>query len=177
MSRLPHHHRDPPHRVRRHAAARAGASLRVRRSVVHRRSRRDQRGTVAMEFLLVVSMLIVVFLLMLQYAVRAHAHRVASAAAEEGLAAATSYQGTAADGRRVAADYLRRLGSALNGPSIDARRGGTSATVTVAGNVDQLVPFLAVRVRVRVEGPVERFVPSSGPSASSVESDPGGGAP
>lgn len=122
---------------------------------------RDERGVVAIEFMLVISMLIVVFLLMLQYAVRAHAERVAAAAAEEGLAAATTYDGTAGDGARVATDYLTRLRPGLNDTAVDASRNPTSATVTVSGNVEQLIPFLPVRVHVHVEGPVERFVEES----------------
>ncbi len=122
---------------------------------------RDERGVVAIEFMLVISMLIVVFLLMLQYAVRAHAERIAAAAAEEGLAAAATYDGTAADAERVALDYLTRLGPGLNTTTVDASRNATSATVTVSGNVDQLIPFLSISVNVRVEGPVERFVEES----------------
>ena len=120
----------------------------------------------AIEFLLVMSMLIVVFLVMLQYAVRAHAERIATGAAQQGLAAASSYRGTAADGERVASDYLQRLGPGLSAPSIAARRTGTSATVTVSGDVDQLVPFLPIRVRVHVEGPIERFVQSAADPAN-----------
>lgn len=122
---------------------------------------RGERGAIAIEFMLVISMLIVVFMLMLQYAVRAHAERIAAAAAEEGLAAATSYDGTPGDGERVAAGYLTKLGPGLHDTTVDATRDATSATVTVGGAVDQLIPFLSVRVHVRVEGPVERFVPES----------------
>lgn len=122
---------------------------------------RDERGLVAVEFMLVISMLIVVFLLMLQYAVRAHAERVATAAAQEGLAAASAYDGSASDGTHVARAYLEDLGPRLHQSSVHADRSATTATVAVSGQVDQLVPFLPVRVRVQVEGPVERFVPES----------------
>ena len=125
-----------------------------------RMPRRSERGAMAVEFMLVVSVLIAVFLLMLQYAVRAHAERIASAAADQGLAAASSYHGTPAVGRQVARDYLTRLGPGLHGASVAARRTNTFATITVSGKVDQLIPFLAVRVHVHVQGPVERFVPS-----------------
>ena len=111
--------------------------------------------------MLVIGMLIVVFLLMLQYAIRAHAERIAAAAAEEGLAAATSYNGTAADGQGEAEGYLTRLGPGLNDTTVHVTRNGTSAAVTVSGEVEQFVPFLRVQVNVRVEGPVERFVQES----------------
>lgn len=114
----------------------------------------------AIEFMLVISMLIVVFLLMLQYAVRAHAERVANAAAEQGLAATASYDGSSASGRSVTREYLSKLGPGLHDATVTAGRSPTTATVSVSGSVDQLIPFLTVTVHVRVRGPVERFVPA-----------------
>ena len=119
---------------------------------------RDERGAIAIEFMLVMSMLLVVFLLMLQYAVRAHAEHIASAAAREGLAAAVAYDGSAAQGQQTAQRYLARLGPGLHGASVSAERGSNVAVVTVSGEAQQFIPFLTVDVRVRVEGPVERFV-------------------
>lgn len=116
---------------------------------------------IAVEFLLVVSMLIGVFLLMLQYAVHAHAERIATAAAEEGLAAATAYQATAADGHRTATDYLTALGPRLHQPNVSVTRTAEQAVVRVTGGVDQLIPFLPVHVAVEVAGPVERFIEPS----------------
>jgi Flp pilus assembly protein TadG len=121
----------------------------------------DERGAIALEFMLVIGTLMGVFLLMLQYAVRAHAERIAAAAAEEGLAAASAYDGTAADGRRVANDYLHELGPGLSHASVEVTRERLSATVSVSGRVDQLVPLLPVTIHVEVEGPVERFVAES----------------
>lgn len=54
---------------------------------------RNERGAMAIEFLLAITMLTLVFLLMLQYAVKVHAQRVATAAAEEALSAAAAYDG------------------------------------------------------------------------------------
>lgn len=123
-----------------------------------RRPSRDERGAMAIEFMLVISMLVVVFLVMLQYAVRAHAEHIASAAAREGLAAATAYDGSAAEGQQTAQRYLARLGPGLHGANISASRGSNAAEVTVTGQAQQFIPFLTVDIRVRVEGPVERFV-------------------
>jgi Flp pilus assembly protein TadG len=122
--------------------------------------RRGERGAIAIEFMLVLGMLVVVFLLMLQYAVRAHAHRIATAAAEEGLAAASAYDGSAEDGRRTASRYVEELGPGLHGTVVTSTRSATTARVAVNGEVEQLVPFLTVRVSAEVQGPVERFVES-----------------
>ena len=122
------------------------------------RRRRGERGAIAIEFLLVLSMLVVVFLVMLQYAVRAHAHRIVTAAAEEGLAAAAAYDGSAEDGRRTAQAYVDDLGPGVDNAVVTATRSATTARVAVRGQVQELVPFLTVRVSAEVEGPVERFV-------------------
>ncbi|MGH3471467.1 MAG: hypothetical protein ACRDPG_05400 [Nocardioidaceae bacterium] len=112
----------------------------------------------AVEFLLIISMLIVVFLIMLQYAVKVHAERVAAAAAQAGLVAAASYNGTTGDGERAANHLLTHIGPGLDNDHVIATRTAATASVTVTGNIAQLIPFLPVSISVRVEGPVERFV-------------------
>ena len=64
-----------------------------------------------------------VFLVMLQYAVKAHAHRVAEAAAEEALAAASAYDGTAASGKQAGNHMLSDLGSLSNTTVVVTRSG------------------------------------------------------
>jgi len=119
---------------------------------------RDEQGVMAIEFLLVISMLVVVFLLMLQYAVKAHADRIAAAAADDGLAVASSYRGTASAGQSAAAESLASFRTGVRGAHVNVTRSATNATVTITGHVEQLIPFLDVAVRIHVEGPVERFV-------------------
>src|SRR5689334_18582697 len=99
--------------------------------------RRSERGAIAIEFMLVLSMLVVVFLVLLQYAVRANAHRIATAAAEEGLAAASAYDGSAQAGRQVAQKYVRHLGGGLHHPVVTTSRSATTARVEVTGEVAQ----------------------------------------
>lgn len=120
---------------------------------------RDERGALSIEFLLVISALMFVFLLMLQYAMQAHAHRVAQAAAEEALAAASAYDGSVASGEAVGEHYLSDLGS-LSDTNVTAIRTGSTATVTVTGDGQQVLPFVAVHVSVHLEGPIEHFVES-----------------
>lgn len=123
------------------------------------RRRLDERGALSIEFLLVMSALIVVFLLMLQYAAKSHGHRVAEAAAEEALAAASAYDGSAASGENAGRHYLASLGQ-LSKANVSVTRTGTTATVTISSEVQQLVPFLPVRVSVHLQGPIEHFVDS-----------------
>ena len=119
------------------------------------RRTRDERGAMAIEFLLVISALMLVFLLMLQYAVKAHAQRVAEAAAEEALAAASAYDGSATAGEASRQALPQRPRRACPHTNVTVTRTGSTATVTVTGDVEQLFPFLPVHVTVRVEGPVE----------------------
>ena len=127
---------------------------------MHRARRiRDERGALSIEFLLVISALMLVFLVMLQYAVKAHAHRVAEAAAEEALATASAYDGSAASGEQAGNHALSDLGT-LSSTTVVVTRSGTTASATVTGDVEQLIPFLPVHVTVRIEGPVEQFVES-----------------
>lgn len=119
---------------------------------------RRERGAIAIEFMLVLSMLVVVFLVMLQYAVQAHGRRIATAAAEEGVAVASAYDGTSDAGISTAQQYLSVLSPGLSSAVVTASRTATTASVHVEGEVVQLVPFLPVHVSVDVEAPVERFV-------------------
>jgi len=127
--------------------------------VQSRRRTRDQRGALSIEFLLVISALILVFLLMLQYAMKAHAHRVAQAAAEDALAAAAAYDGSAAAGRNAGNHYLAELGN-LSNTHVTVTRRGDTASVTISGDAEQVFPLLPVHVSVHMEGPIEHFVES-----------------
>ncbi len=112
-----------------------------------------------MEFLLVISALMLVFLMMLQYALQAHARRVAQAAAEEALAATSAYDGSVPAGEAAGNHYLMDLGSISNG-KVTVTRIGDTATVTVTGDAQQLLPFVPVHVSIHLEGPIEHFVES-----------------
>ena len=120
---------------------------------------RDDRGALSIEFLLVISALMLVFLLMLQYAMQAYAHRVAQAAAEEALAAASAYDGSAASGEAAGNHYLGDFGS-LSGTHVTVTQTGDTAAVTVTGDGQQVLPFVPVHVSVHLEGPIEHFVES-----------------
>ena len=122
------------------------------------RHARDQLGVMAVEFMLVISSFLVVFLVMLQYAVRAHAEHIASAAARQGLTAAAAYDGSAAVGEQTARHYLDQLGPGLHATSVRVTRSRTAASVTVSGEAQQFLPFLTVNIHVKVDGPVEHFV-------------------
>lgn len=119
---------------------------------------RDERGALSLEFLLVMVMLVAVFMLMLQYAVKAYAQRAATAAAEEALAAAATYDGSSSEGEAAGSDFLKHVGPGLSHAHVVVTRNDTTASANVSGDVLQLLPFVPLRVEVHLEGPVEHFV-------------------
>ena len=147
------------HPSRDHPDGRDSRAQRARRAhSAAKWARRDERGAMAIEFMLVMSMLIVVFLLMVQYALKVHAERVAQAAADQALAAATAYDGSPTAGQAAGRSYLTGSGHTLLNPRISVTRTTTIASATVTGDVTAFIPLLPVSVSVHVQGPVEKFV-------------------
>jgi len=147
------------HPSRDHPDGRDSRAQRARRAhSAAKWARRDERGAMAIEFMLVMSMLIVVFLLMVQYALKVHAERVAQAAADQALAAATAYDGSPTAGQAAGRAYLDSSGHTLLNPRISVTRTTTIASATVTGDVTAFIPLLPVSVSVHVQGPVEKFV-------------------
>lgn len=137
-----------------------------------RRPRHDENGFVAIEFVMIMSVLIALFMLTLAYAVKAHSHRIAAAAAEQGLAAASSYDGNAAAGQSATEHYLANLGGGLTDSHVQVSRGAQTATVSVVAHAPDFIPLLPMTVHVNVSGPVERVVPPSANSAPSAGGTP-----
>lgn len=109
--------------------------------------------------MLVISVVMVVFLVLLQYTARMHAYRVAEAAAQQGLIVVAAYDGSAAEGRATALDYLAQLGpQTIGSTTVTSTRTGQQATVVVTGEVPALVPGLSIQVTAKATGPIERFV-------------------
>jgi Flp pilus assembly protein TadG len=118
-----------------------------------------ETGAAAVEFVLVAPVVVLVFLLLVQWTVRLHAERAVDAAAREGAVAAARWDGSAQAGESVARDYLTRLDPNVGAAAFRAHRGAEVASVQVRGDVLAMVPFLHLRVSSTAEQPVERFVP------------------
>jgi Flp pilus assembly protein TadG len=112
-----------------------------------------------------VPLLLVLVLLIVQFAVWAHATHIAQATAAQAVAAARAEGGTAADGQTQAAALLDQLGrSVLNQPSVRVDRGPAEVTVTVTGSAEPVLPWPRLPVHARAHGPAERFVPAQAPT-------------
>ncbi|MDN5751208.1 MAG: pilus assembly protein [Pseudonocardia sp.] len=128
--------------------------------------RDDDRGSATAELAVATPLLLLMLMLIVQFALWSHASHVAQAAAAQGLGAARMRGGTGADGTREARELLAQLaGGPLGDPLVETTRDATSVTVTVRGTVTPVVPFLVLPVRAVAVGPVERFTPADRPVA------------
>ncbi|MFP5375798.1 MAG: TadE/TadG family type IV pilus assembly protein [Acidimicrobiia bacterium] len=117
-----------------------------------------ERGATATELAIVFPVLVAVILAVVQFGVWYHAAAVARAAASEGVRAMLVVDGTAADGRQRAQEFLDQLGrGVIEAPAVTTTRGDDSAVVEVRASAPELVPGLRLPVTARAETPVERF--------------------
>lgn len=144
--------RERPHRTRVRAAL--------------RRLRTDQRGAGTVELVIATPLLLLLILLIAQFALYMHATHIAQAAASEALSAARVYGGSTAAGNAEGQRVLTQLGSGpLQGTSVNVQRGPNQASVTVTGTVINVIPFATFTVHAEAVGPVEKFTPPTGAGA------------
>jgi Flp pilus assembly protein TadG len=128
------------------------------------RLRADQRGAGTVELVIATPLLLLLILLIAQFALYLHATHIAQAAASQALSAARVSGGSTAAGTTEAHRVLSQLGNGpLHGSSVDARRTATQASVTITGTVTSVVPLLTLTVHAEAAGPVERFTAGARP--------------
>lgn len=101
--------------------------------------------------------LMLTFLLLVQWAVQEHSDRIVHAAAREAAVEAAAWDGGETAGQQTADSYLDDVGSDLSNTSVDVHMGSTDATVTVSGDVQSLLPGVHLRVSATATVPKERF--------------------
>jgi hypothetical protein len=95
-------------------------------------------------------------MLVVQFAMWAHAVHIAQAAANAGVQAARVYGSTAEAGRTEATGMLEHLaGTVLTDRQVSAGQTHDTATVVVSGTAITVVPGLNLPVRVSVTAPRE----------------------
>lgn len=133
-----------------------------------RRLRDDDRGAGTAELVIATPLLLLLILLIVQFALYLHATHIAQAAASEALSAARVSGGTASAGNTEGQRILTQLGSGpLRGTSVNVRRGDSQASVTVTGTVMNVIPFMTFTVHAEAAGPVEEFKPAKRAGATS----------
>jgi Flp pilus assembly protein TadG len=118
---------------------------------------RGDRGSASVEVTIAAPLLVLLLLVVVQFAVWAHAMHVAQAAANTGVQTARAHGSTANAGKQDTATILDQLaGRILIGRAVTAQRTATDATVTVSGTAQAVIPGLALPVRVSVTAPREK---------------------
>jgi Flp pilus assembly protein TadG len=122
------------------------------------RTRRDD-GYSIVEAAITLPALVLLCMIVVQYALLWHGRHVVEAAARDGVEAARGYQATAGAGHAAASQYLAAVAPRLiTGPAISVSRGATTVTVTIRATVLRVIPMGRYSVAESATGPVERFV-------------------
>jgi hypothetical protein len=120
---------------------------------------RPDGGYSVVEASITLPVVILLSMLVVQWALIWHGRHVAEAAAQDGLRAARGYEASAATGQQAATDYLRSVApNLLSSPRVDVTRTPTTATVHIHARVLSVVPGGGFDVDQTASGPVERFV-------------------
>ena len=116
------------------------------------------RGSSLLGAVLVIPVMVILTMLVLQFAMLWHARHVAAAAAQTGVQGAAGYRASAADGQARAVGYLTDVAPhLLQDPTVTIDRGATTVTAVIHARVPSVVPFTHFDVDETVTGPVERF--------------------
>jgi Flp pilus assembly protein TadG len=122
--------------------------------------RGDDRGYSIVEAAITLPVVVLLTMLVVQYALLWHGRHVAQGAAAEGVRAGRGYLSSAAAGQARAERYLHALAPRLlTGSSVAATRDATTVDVHVRARVLRVIPFGSYEVQESARGPVERFVP------------------
>ena len=103
-------------------------------------------------------LLLLLIVLIIQFALYLHAEHVAQAVATQAMTAARLQGGSTAAGQAEASSVLAQLGHGLLiDPHVAVTRTATVAQANVTAGVEAVVPFWHVGVHATVTGPVEAF--------------------
>lgn len=122
------------------------------------RAQPKDRGASSVETVVLVPLLFLLLLAMVQGGLWFHARAVALGAAQEGARVAAAEDSSAGAGISAAASFVADAGAGVVvNPAVTSSRSGATATVTVTGAAQSLVPFLNPSVSQSASLPVERI--------------------
>ncbi len=104
-------------------------------------------------------LLMLLLMLVVQAGIYFHTRAVATTAARKAVATASAENGSASDGELAASQFLRQNATTLQHPHVTVTRDGSTARVTVSGDVASVVFGVPFSVTVVVDAPVERVTP------------------
>jgi Flp pilus assembly protein TadG len=121
-----------------------------------------ERGSVAAQVVIAIPLLVLLVLLIVQFALAAYAEHIAQGAADQALDTSRTMGGTDADGQTQAQAVLAQLATGpLTHPIVSVTRDATTVTVTITGTAETLVPGFTLRVHAEASGPIETFAPDT----------------
>jgi Flp pilus assembly protein TadG len=119
---------------------------------------RDERGAVSAELVIATPLLLLLIMVVIQFALWQHAEHIASAVAQQGLAVGRLQGESAAAGQQQAQSVLGQLGSSvLVDSTITATRTNATTTVTVTGHAESIVGLFSLPVKAVATGPTETY--------------------
>jgi hypothetical protein len=117
-----------------------------------------EAGAATIEAVLVFPALLLLLMLVIQFALWYHASDLATAAAQDGARAARVEGATAADGASRANQLLDQTSrSILQGRQVSVQRGPDITRADVRGTCVPLIPFLRLPVHAVAESTTEQF--------------------
>lgn len=127
-------------------------------SVRHARGA-NERGSAAVEGIMVIPAVLLIFFGLIQGVVVLQANNVAQTAASTAYNSARLYDASTEDGVNAGNEALTQAGTILTGTTVTVQRGAETVTVTVTGTAATLIPGLPATISRTVTGPTERWVP------------------
>ena len=108
---------------------------------------------------MVVPLAFLMLFTLIQGGVWFHGRSVAHHAAQQAVDAQRAYDAAPGAGEAAAAEFLARMGGSLNGAAVRISDDGETVSVSVEGDVINLVPGWSGQVSQSVQAPVEKFQP------------------
>jgi Flp pilus assembly protein TadG len=122
--------------------------------------RDDESGSAATELVIIMPAVMLLIMLVLQFALYYHGANVATAAAQDAVRAARVEAGSVGAGRNRADALLARSGSGtLEGAQVSVSRDGRRVHVEVTGEVASVIPGVHLHITRDADGPIEQFLP------------------
>lgn len=122
----------------------------------------SERGSVAAQVVIAIPLLVLMVLLIVQFALAAYAEHIAQGVADQALDTARTLHATDADGQAHAQAVLAQLATGpLIHPIVSVTRDATTVTVTITGTAESIVPGVTLPVHAEATGPIEAFTPDS----------------
>ena len=117
------------------------------------------RGSAAVEAVLIVPVIVLLTLVIVQFALVWHGRHIAQAAAQSGVDAAAGFHVDNGAGQAAAQQYLTAVApNLLAGGDIEVAGDGRLVTVTISAQVESIIPFAHFTVSASASGSRQQFV-------------------